>query len=191
VALTSRQRKIAAWARALVADPATVFLDTETTGLHSDAEIIELAVVDLDGGVLIDSLVAPSIAIPSESTQIHGLVDADVVGAPRWHEIYPSVATLLRGRPIVVYNADFDRRMIEGCCTASGIEIERGEWHCAMKSFAAYAGNRSSRRRKTFSLHKLSDALAAFNLPGGNHRALGDALACRSLVLALAASGDI
>jgi DNA polymerase-3 subunit epsilon len=186
VTLTKRQRKVAAWARERMANPATLFLDTETTGTGAEAEIIELAVIDLNGNALIDTLVAPVEPIPPESTRIHGLVDADVIGAPSWSDVYPLLAPLLRERPVVVYNAEFDRRMIARCCVASGLKVEHGEWHCAMRSYANWAGVRSSPHRRRFRLHKLRDALAAFDLPGGNHRALGDALACRNLVKALA-----
>lgn len=192
MALTSDQRRererVSAWARERLADPRTVFLDTETTGLSAAAEIIEVAVVDLDGQVLIDTLIAPVRPIPVETARIHGLRDADVIGAPPWPLVYPRIAGLLRERPIVVYNASFDRRMIEVSCAAHGIDAESGEWHCAMKSYAAFAGTRSSRHRNKFRYHKLGDALTAFGLPAGNHRALGDALACRSLVVALAST---
>jgi DNA polymerase-3 subunit epsilon len=191
-AVKSAQRrereKIAAWARDRTADPATIFLDTETTGLGRDAEIIDLGVVDSHGNVLIDSLIAPRLPIPPETTRVHGIVDADVIGAPNWIDIYPILAALLRDRPVVVYNADFDRRMIAGCCTSFGIEGETAEWHCAMRQYAAWAGVRSSHKRQRYRLHKLSDALAAFDLPPGGHRALSDALACRRLIEALAAS---
>jgi DNA polymerase-3 subunit epsilon len=192
--LTSAQRKertrVATWARERTANPDTIFLDTETTGLGSGAEIIDLGVVDLQGNVLIDTLIAPRRSIPPETTRVHGIVDADVVGAPTWIEVYPILAALLRHRPVVVYNADFDRRMIAGCCAADGIDGETGEWHCAMRHYAAWAGVRSSHKRQRYRLHKLGDALAAFDLPPGNHRALADAMACRSLVLALAHSSS-
>lgn len=86
--LTSAQRKerakVAAWARERTANPATIFLDTETTGLGRDAEIIDLGVVDMHGNVLIDTLIAPRSPIPPETTRVHGIVDADVIGAPGW-----------------------------------------------------------------------------------------------------------
>lgn len=190
--LTSAQRKerakVAAWARERAANPATIFLDTETTGLGRDAEIIDLGVVDMHGNVLIDTLIAPRSPIPPETTRVHGIVDADVIGAPGWMDVYPLLAGLLRDRPVVVYNAAFDRRMIDGCCAAFGFEGESAEWHCAMQHYAAWAGVRSSHKRQRYRLHKLGDALAAFDLPPGNHRALADAVACRSLVLALAQS---
>lgn len=188
--LTSGQRKqralVTSWAKARVANPATVFLDTETTGLGPNAEIIDLAVVDLHGNVLIDTLIAPVSPIPPETTRVHGLVDADVAGAPFWTDVYPVLAGLLRERPVVVYNADFDRRMIGYCCAAHGIAGEDGEWHCAMRQYAAWAGVRSDHKRNRYRLHKLGDALATFDLPSGTHRALSDARACRALVLALA-----
>lgn len=188
--LTSSQRRaraeVIAWARQRIVDPGTVFLDTETTGLGSGAEIIDLAIVDVAGSVLIDTLIAPINPIPPETTKVHGIVDDDVVEAPLWIEIYPAVAELLRARPIVVYNAAFDRRMIAGCCSKSGFPEEERDWHCAMLHYARFAGDRSDHHRNKFRFHKLGDALATFGLPAGSHRALADAMACRNLVLALA-----
>ncbi len=180
--------QVALWARERIADPATIFLDTETTGLGSAAEIIDLAVVDLRGEVLIDTLIAPSGTIPPETTRVHGIVDADVAGAPTWAAVYPALAELLSRRPVIVYNAAFDRRMVANCCAAIGLEPPPAEWHCAMQHYAVWAGVRSSRRRRSYRLHKLGDALAAFDLPPGSHRALADAEACRRLVHALAAA---
>ncbi len=187
---TSSQRRarteVATWARQRIADPSTLFLDTETTGLGSGAEIIDLAIVDAAGNVLVDTLIAPIGPIPPETTKVHGLVATDVADAPLWIEVYPVVAEMLRARPIVVYNAAFDRRMIAGCCAAAGFPEEEREWHCAMLHYARFAGVRSDRHHKRFRLHKLGDALAAFDLPAGSHRALSDAMACRNLVIALA-----
>jgi DNA polymerase III subunit epsilon len=192
---TSSQRRaraeVAAWARERIDDPGTLFLDTETTGLGSGAEIIDLAIVDVAGKTLLDTLIAPINPIPPETTSVHGIVDADVIDAPIWIEVYPSVAELLRARPIVVYNASFDRRMIAGCRAAAGFPEEEREWHCAMLQYARFSGERSSHRRNKFRFHKLGDALASFGLPTGSHRALSDAMACRSLVLALANIDDV
>lgn len=45
-----------------------LIVDTETTGLENDAQIVEIAVVDLAGRVLLDSLVKPTIYIPREAS---------------------------------------------------------------------------------------------------------------------------
>ncbi|TXG87284.1 MAG: 3'-5' exonuclease [Thermomicrobiales bacterium] len=182
--------EVSAWARRRISDPATIFLDTETTGLGAGAEIIDLAVVDVAGNVLIDTLIAPMAPIPPETTRVHGLVDADVAGSPSWIEVYPAFSELIHARPIVVYNAAFDRRMIAGCCAFAGFPEKEQEWHCAMLHYARFAGARSENRHSRFRYHKLSDALASFNLPAGSHRALSDAMACRALVIALANFDD-
>lgn len=188
--LTSSQRRaraeVTAWARQRIADRATLFLDTETPGLGPDAEIIELAIVDVAGNVLIDTLIAPTRPIPPQATNVHGIVEADVVGAPFWVDVYPFVAEVLRARPVVVYNAAFDRRMVNGCCVAAGFAVEERDWQCAMLQYARFAGERADHHRNKFRFHKLSDALVSFGIPAGSHRALTDAVACRELVRALA-----
>src|SRR5690606_37121994 len=55
---TSRAQ-IGRQARAWLAANALI-LDTETTGLDADAEVVELAVIDCAGAVLLDTLVRPS-----------------------------------------------------------------------------------------------------------------------------------
>ena len=40
-----------------------VFLDTETTGLDDDAELVEIAVVDATGAVLFESYCRPTVPV--------------------------------------------------------------------------------------------------------------------------------
>lgn len=66
-----------------------LILDTETTGLGDDAEVaevVELAVIDCAGAVLLDTLVRPSGRVPAEAAAIYGITDAmlaDLARAPR------------------------------------------------------------------------------------------------------------
>ncbi|MCC6982629.1 MAG: 3'-5' exonuclease, partial [Bauldia sp.] len=108
--------KAITWAVEVVADPRTVYLDTETTGFGPRAEIVDIAVVDGAGEVLLDSLVQPERRIPREVTAIHGISDADVRSAPRWSDLYTEVLHVLQGRRIVVYNVVFDRQMVRQAC---------------------------------------------------------------------------
>ncbi|CAH0535465.1 hypothetical protein VST7929_03039 [Vibrio stylophorae] len=64
-----------------------IYLDTETTGLDDNAEIIEISIISESGHVLLDTLVKPSQTVSAEATAIHGITDADLVGAPTWPEI--------------------------------------------------------------------------------------------------------
>ncbi len=69
-----------------------IYLDTETTGLERSDEIIEISIVDDEGQVVFDSLVKPSQPIPADSTRIHGITDADVLGARSWPVVWPAGA---------------------------------------------------------------------------------------------------
>ncbi|MGH2561496.1 MAG: 3'-5' exonuclease [Thermomicrobiales bacterium] len=175
-----------AWARAVIADPATVFLDTETTGLGGAAEVIDLAVVAWDGSVLIDTLVRPKRPIPAAATRIHGLVDDHVRDAPDWCAVHATLCETLASRRVVVYNAPFDWGIISGCCQGDGLDLPAGLWECAMRAYARYRsepGGWGGQPR----WHKLTDACLAFGITPGGHRALADALACRAVVAGMAA----
>jgi DNA polymerase-3 subunit epsilon len=177
-----------AWARLIANHPGALFLDTETTGLDGRAEIIDIAIVDRTGRVVLNSLVQPEREIPPEATAIHGLTMADVRHAPRWSEIVSHLVRIVSGRLIVVYNADFDRRMIHQCCSRCGQPAPSVEWHCAMRAFAAF------RERPSccggYRWYPLEAAAAHFGVPPGGHRALGDAETCRRVVLAMAGCDD-
>lgn len=48
-------------------------VDTETTGLGPDDQIVELAVAGLNGGALINRRLRPAVAINPEAALIHGI----------------------------------------------------------------------------------------------------------------------
>jgi len=85
----------------------TLILDTETTGLD-DAYIVQIAVIDIEGNVLLDTLVNPGVPIPEEATAIHHITDEIVATAPTFAEIEPQLRELLNGRRVSVYNVDYD-----------------------------------------------------------------------------------
>ena len=112
-AMLRQDRDAAAeWARRVLADPACLVLDTETTGLHDGARIVELAVLGIDGSVLLDSLVNPQVPIPEEATDIHGITDAMVKDAPTFSDLLLPLTEAFHGRKIVVYNRNFDKRRL-------------------------------------------------------------------------------
>lgn len=103
--------EVTSWARKVLADPATVVLDTETTGLGS-AFMVEVAVLAVDGAVMLDTRVNPGVPIPDEAIEIHGISDADVRDCPTFADLWPRLRDLLADRRIVIYNADFDTRIL-------------------------------------------------------------------------------
>ena len=89
-----------------------LFLDTETTGLGPDAEIIEICIIDNDGEILLDTLIHPSRKIPLDATRIHGITDEQVDKAPSWLYLWPRLKEIITGRIIGIYNADFDLKFL-------------------------------------------------------------------------------
>ncbi|MDP9316258.1 MAG: 3'-5' exonuclease, partial [Chloroflexota bacterium] len=110
-----------AWARWVLRASNVVLLDTETTGLDHTAEVVEIALLTRRGEVLFDSLIRPVGPIPAAATAIHHLDDAAVAHAPMWAELYPRIAGLLHRRFVVVYNAAYDRRMLEQSCVRAAV----------------------------------------------------------------------
>lgn len=155
-----------------------VILDTETTGFY-DAEIVEIAVIDRLGEILLDTLVKPSIPIPAEATEIHGITDAMVATAPSFPDVYPRIVEVLKDKRILIYNAEFDIKILNYCCHLHNLPIlklqKRSE--CLMEWAAQWGGDWSNYYKD----------YKYFPLPSGNHRALGDCLAALDLLKNMAA----
>ena len=167
-----------------------VYLDTETTGLDSAAQIVEVSILDYDGRVLIDTLVRPTVSIPSEAARIHGITDARVRGAPSWAEVWREVAAALEGRQVAIYNASFDARLMRQSHQAHALawrDPSAGRT-CVMELFAQYHGQWSE-FHGSYTWQSLERARSLLRLPLSNsHRAADDARLAREVLHAIAAA---
>ena len=112
-------------------DYAVVMLDVETGGLDPEVDrVVEIAAVrfeppaDADDGNelgltrhgitgVVSGLVNPGRSIPKEASDIHGITDEMVVGAPVFGEAWPKVLALFDENTIAAaYNAPFDRAFL-------------------------------------------------------------------------------
>ncbi len=179
------------WAVAALSRADVVYLDTETTGLGDRDEIVDIAVLDNAGHVLLDTLVKPRRSIPADATAIHGISDRMVRNAPEWPEIYPRLVELFGShKHVVVYNAEFDKRLIEQTCAMYGLLPPHLRWHCAMLRYAAFVGERNA-QFGDYRWFKLEHAIARLGLTViATHRALSDTRACREVVRAMAEISD-
>lgn len=109
-----------------------IIIDTETTGLDYDDEIVEIAIVDLDGNIVFESLIKPSKPIPQEVIDIHGITNTDVEHAPTWNLISNKVLDIIKDKIILAYNSDFDVRMIQQSCKIYGIQFSELKDECIM-----------------------------------------------------------
>jgi len=178
-----------------------VFVDTETTGLSGDDEICEIAVVDLAGNVLINSLVKPTKPIPQAASEVHGITNEMVAGAPTFRDVLPKLNEVLHGRTVLVYNLEFDEGKIVRSAVANGCKFDFGfwahevdpgvyddNWHCAMELYSAFYGEWND-YHGNYRWQRLANAArqCGITLPAGIHRAHADAEMTRQIVAYIAA----
>ena len=165
------------WAKALLQAQSFVILDTETTGLGSNAEICQIAVIDHEGKTLIDSLIQPTVEIEPGAIAIHGITSAQVEQCPGFHLELVPILQAIRNRDVVIYNAEFDLKMLRQSARPYGIWLafptsdrcqcriftNGGSIHCAMQWYSQWVGEWNDYHQD----YKWQ------RLPGGDHSALG------------------
>ncbi|EHJ5119879.1 3'-5' exonuclease [Salmonella enterica subsp. enterica serovar Javiana] len=89
-----------------------LIIDTETTGLDNNAEVIEIAIINMHGDVLLNSLVKPTCSIPAAVTKINNITDEMVADAPLWRDVFPVILNIIDGKKWLAWNSKFDARLI-------------------------------------------------------------------------------
>lgn len=150
-----------------------VVVDVETTGLVAGRDrVVEIAVVKVVLGqepeLLLDTLVDPG--MPLRGTEIHGLGDADVAGAPSFASLSGSLLSLLSNRVVAAHNAHFDWRFLGAQLAIEGAPP-------LLCTLELLAGLDQGRR------YSLADACRRYEIAlAAGHTAAADALATACLL---------
>ena len=149
-----------------------VAFDIETTGLNAGSDrMTEIGAVIFAGGEIKESFntfVNPGMHIPAEITQLTGISDKDVRGAPDEGEAMRMFLEFAGDRPIVAHNADFDTGFMSSACARCGIDFEPVYLDTLSLSHALLPDLKR---------HKLDIVSNRLSLPEFNHhRASDDAL---------------
>lgn len=171
-----------------------LILDTETTGLGDDDEIVEIAIIDASGKALLNTLLRPSKPIPAEATAIHGITNEMVKDAPTWPEIGPQMCRLISGKAMAIYNADYDIRLLEQTDRIWNVTPKLDtcpQTVCIMLEYAEFYGQHSE--RGGYKRQKLTAAAEqqGVKIEGTPHRALSDCLTTLGVIKAMAASDKV
>lgn len=169
-----------------------VILDTETTGLGVRDEVIQVAVLDKSQQILFYSLICPAKAkVDRKAEAVHGFGD-DLVGKyPSLSEFRSALSWALRGRKTVIYNADFDRRLLlQSALANDDAELERlfEDLDCVdlMEPYAEHWGD-WSRYHGSYTWQSLANACIQQGVKvAGAHDALGDCRMVQELLHKLA-----
>jgi DNA polymerase-3 subunit epsilon len=168
----------AQWAAGLLQRQDWVLFDTETTGLTLSAEIVQVGVLGPAGEVLMDTLVRPLGRIEKEAQAVHGISNEQAATGRPFSVVYRELCEIFKGRQVIIYNADFDRRMLFQCAGRHNVEYVSIVTDCAMRQYAKWYGDWNAAR----------GSYRWQRLEGGDHSALGDARATLELIKKMAAS---
>ena len=167
----------------------SLILDTETTGLGPVAEIVEIGIVNVWGGVVFESLIKPASPIPEAATAIHGISNADVANAPTWADVHDRIADIIRGRTVAIYNAAYDVRLIEQTAKLYKRLVPKYTPWCAMLEYAKWWGEWDD-QRDAYKWQRLTNAARQtdIDLPDSSqaHRAIYDCLLTLGVMRAMA-----
>ncbi len=155
-------------------------IDLETTSDDPEtAEIVEIAAVRVRDGEprqVFKTLVKPRGQIPAQSTDIHGIRDADVEGASRFEDVWPHFRRFCGADVITAHNGyEYDFRILKRMVNALGARFDLCRYDTLPLACDLYSTS-----------HSLLNLARTFGIdPGRSHRALDDARTLAHVVMKL------
>lgn len=169
-------------------DQPLCFVDVETNGkFGTEGRIIEIGMLRVEHGEITEtfsSLINPGSTIPIWIERLTGITNADLVHAPYFDELAPTIERLLNGAVFVAHNVRFDYAFIKSHLKALGVTY-RPKLFCTVRmSRALYP---------TAHGHSLEKIIARHSIPvTARHRAFDDAKAMYDFMqIAIAEHGEM
>lgn len=166
-----------------------LFLDTETTGLGVTAEVVDIAILDEDGNVILDTMIHPTRPIPPDAEAVHHISNEMVATMPGMAAVWPMITRILNGRILVAYNADYDTRMLYQSASLAGL-TNSINWLALVDSMQLYSSHKGAydHQRGQYRWNKLAVAAKELSVAGDEnlHRALADTEVLRRVFLKMA-----
>ncbi|ELD4018342.1 3'-5' exonuclease, partial [Salmonella enterica] len=128
------------------------------------------------GEKIFETRLKPSVGIDPAAAAVHGISDEDLVSAPSWPDIAQQLQHHIGQRPLVIFNAEFDTRILKQTAAAHN---DPASWldsltvYCAMRLAAGYYG--PTNRYGTISLSG-AVSQAGLSWTGEAHSAVTDAV---------------
>ncbi len=168
------------WWRSLLNRSDVFILDTETTGLGTRAEVIELAILDTTGREVLHVLSLPAGRISAKAAEVNGWsrVRLREAGAQPWPEVHAEVAAVLsKAAMVLAWNAPFDSRLLAQTAERHELMLPEIKWHDLLEDY---------RELRSGGRHRLVDAVEREGVPEHEaHTALGDCRAALAVMWAV------
>ncbi len=167
-------------------DLAYVVFDTETTGLlpKEGDEIVQIAALRLVNGrrvtgEVFDTIVNPGRTIPHKATEVHGISDAMVAGAPDVPAALRRFHGFAEGAVLIAHNAPFDMEFLRRREGEIGKPFDNPILDTVLLSAVVYG------QTESHSLDALTHRLGITIPEEARHTALGDTIATAEAFLKL------
>lgn len=163
-------------------DKPIVMLDFETTGLSpaSGDRITEVAALRIENGAIVDrfvSLVNCRVRVPYYITQLTGITQRMVDGAPCVSQVVPELLRFIGRDALSAHNASFDEKFLLAESASLGLRPQHAQLICSLKlSRRLFPGLPS------YKLSALSSSLG-IRFSGRAHRAEADAEVSAQLLI--------
>lgn len=153
-------------------------VDVETTGFSPvNDRVVEIACVLVENGRIAGSwstLVDPKRPIPAYATRVHGIGDADVLGAPAFEAAQRELRRRCVGATVVAHNASFDLGFLPGLANLPSL--------CTVQLARRWFPDAPNHKNQTLRAYLGIDRDPRFaGLPA--HRALGDAMVTAGILI--------
>lgn len=157
-----------------------VIADIEATGLDVDRQMIEIALIVWEDGVVVDvfeSLINPLVPVSTFITEFTDITHRQLENAPKFYEIADRVLLRLQDAVFVSHNVEFDLSMLEKAFTQMGMDFKMKSLCTLRLAQELIPGLKS---------YTLEDLCRFFHIKTKiKHRALPDAQAAMKLFLEL------
>ena len=128
------------WAQAVLAFPNLAFLEVDTDGLHRDADILRIVLVDRGGTPLYAQLFKPHRPLTRQITHLTAIHQEMVQDAPQLADAWEHITSAFAGRYILSYNLEFDQTKLHENAERHGLFPLTVIGACLMQQAQVYAG---------------------------------------------------
>ena len=103
-----------------------LILDVETTGLGNDDVVTQIGIIDMEGNIILDSLIKPTMIkeISVNVTAITGINMKMLDDAPTFRQLYPKFQEIVKGKQLLAYKADFDLKYLIETSRQDGFQTD-------------------------------------------------------------------
>ena len=149
------------WAQAVLAFPNLAFLEVDTDGLQSDADILRIVLVDKSGEPLYAQTFRPRQPLTHQITYLTAIHQEMVEDAPQLAEAWEHITSAFAGRYILSYNLEFDQTKLHENAERYSLAPLTVIGACLMQQAQAYAGS--------YTYPKLATLCATIGFPLPDH----------------------